>query len=331
MKSGISVGAAKEAALYFDYVLPDDILPYVLGETVDFQELRSESVPLLDKGKLSRVAKCLLPHVRNSQEIVENFTSVTSLALAVSFHSLPEEEVGFPTDLSSGIKLLHQHLTNRGLLGCSVEDALQNRANFRTEIALVRRKLIVESGVDESVSWISDALLRKSIAPRATETTSLGERFALSIKNLHLVDPSQLSWDEIIEFRKDRKALSALRNLRLFFNEDLSDKSQAYIEDKLEQLHDRYCDESKQWRFQLAHRTLSVMFDNSSVLAGTAATLAAAVVGGSLSAAAVAGAVVPIGRVLLEFGRGAMENRTSVEAGAVQYLTQLKELGSKSR
>lgn len=57
--------------------------------------------------------------------------------------------------------------------------------------------------------------------------------FRVSLIGLSLIDTDEASWDQIIEFRKDKKSQMALRRLRIFFDKEYAGKSRHFIENDI--------------------------------------------------------------------------------------------------
>lgn len=151
----------------------------------------------------------------------------------------------------------------------------------------------------------------------------------MSLSGLQLINPSKLSWTEIIEFRKDKAARSALRRLRVFFQEELEGKDIELISDKLALLIDEHERIAKLWGFETLQKSLSVAFTQKSVIASGAAAAAATFAGVPLSAAAAGSLVIPIGSFGLEFARALIDSAKARVSNPTRYLTMLKRLGTK--
>jgi len=145
------------------------------------------------------------------------------------------------------------------------------------------------------------------------------------------VDADRLSWDEVLEFRKDEGSRKALRDLRLFFTENFEGKDQEYVSDKLMQLVDRQEEIAKLWKFETVQKSLSVIFNNQSTLISSASGLAAAFGGAPLVAVAGAALAFPIANCALEFGRIFIDSAKERVDRPSRFLTQLRDLSKAAK
>lgn len=155
-------------------------------------------------------------------------------------------------------------------------------------------------------------------------------KYLVTLKDLNLVDIRNLSWEKLIEFRKDAKSISALRDLRLFFSDNFTDKNTSYISDRLGQLIENHNNSIKLWGFETVQKSLSVALKNQSILASSVGALATQVAGAPLAVAAASGALITLGSCGLEFAKVYIDAKRAQIDNPVRYLTMLKsELPSK--
>jgi hypothetical protein len=122
----------------------------------------------------------------------------------------------------------------------------------------------------------------------------------LSLHGVPMIDTSSTDWEQIIEIRNDAEARRRLRNLRLFLTDTYTGKDRAYVEDDLLRRLDDYDAAHKQLGLKSTIGTLSLLLDAKTLQATAAAGVAGAIFGGPIGAAVAAGAV-EIGKVSLEF------------------------------
>ena len=63
---------------------------------------------------------------------------------------------------------------------------------------------------------------------------------SLTPANIPLIDTSKASWEQILERRKDTRALRKLRKLKMFLQDNYQGKDKDYIEDDLAMRLDKY-------------------------------------------------------------------------------------------
>jgi len=125
--------------------------------------------------------------------------------------------------------------------------------------------------------------------------------FSLILPNLNLIDTSETSWKQILEFRKDNDASKKLRNLRLFFHDNYKGKDRQYIEDDLMKRLDDYEQTRKEWDFQTKTSTIAAILDSKNIQRSFYATLIGAYSGQPIimEGAVIAGTCIEIGKYVL--------------------------------
>jgi hypothetical protein len=145
----------------------------------------------------------------------------------------------------------------------------------------------------------------------AEESTDVSEwdYHMLSLQKVPLIDTRAATWEQIVELRRDESARRRLRNLRLFLTDTYQSKSRAYVEDDLERRLDEYDATRKQLGLSSTIGTLSLVLDSKTLHSAAVVGLSAALLAGPLAALLSAGAV-EVGRLALELAerRAAIKN-----------------------
>ena len=125
--------------------------------------------------------------------------------------------------------------------------------------------------------------------------------FSLILPNLNLIDTSETSWKQILEFRKDNDASKKLRNLRLFFHDNYKGKDRQYIEDDLMKRLDDYEQTRKEWDFQTKTSTIAAILDSKNIQTSLYATLIGVYFGEPIfmGGPLIAGTCIEIGKCVL--------------------------------
>ncbi|TMJ20250.1 MAG: hypothetical protein E6G92_11015 [Alphaproteobacteria bacterium] len=322
MRKIISRGSSKEAALFFDEVFPNDVLVFALAHVSKGDVSGDGCVPMNAGAPDKDVIASLLPKDKKAQRRAYRVGLLESAALIIGLSksnppSSPEEFDTLNEPIAEAMRREFNFDFSYSAISADVDGWLTHLSNLQDAI-------FRQAGFGKAPEWVSESFLVES---DSSDNRSDEALFAMSLSNLALVDSQKLTWDQIIEFRKDNKSRSALRDLRLFFQDDLSGKSPAYISDKLGQLVDRQEKASKLWGFETTQKTLSVAFTNRSILATSAGGIAAAVAGAPLSVAAAAALAIPLGGCVLEFSKAWIEAKKSQIERPTKFLTQLKKLG----
>jgi hypothetical protein len=107
----------------------------------------------------------------------------------------------------------------------------------------------------------------------------VGDTVEVQLIGMGLIDTSNAAWEQIVEFKQDRTSVSALRNLRLLFEEKLRDKSATYIEDYVQVKLEAYEIARRKHGFETATSSLQLIM-NSKTAAGAGAIAAAGMMTG---------------------------------------------------
>lgn len=121
---------------------------------------------------------------------------------------------------------------------------------------------------------------------------------SITLSRLNLINASQAEWRQIIEVRKDSQSHRKLARLRLFFHNNYSDCSFPYIEDDLSRRLEEYEQVSKKFGLKTTLSSLSMLLDAKALQASAAAGLVAGIFGGPV-AGFTAAAAVEIGKVAI--------------------------------
>lgn len=107
---------------------------------------------------------------------------------------------------------------------------------FSRPSLLVPEKYSSSSGIDDAES---DILIR--------------------VSKLEIIDIQKLSWKQILDIRKDHRSRQKLRNLRLFLHANYEGKSSAFIEDDLGKRLDDYRNVCADYGFETRISSISVL------------------------------------------------------------------------
>jgi hypothetical protein len=153
----------------------------------------------------------------------------------------------------------------------------------------------------------------------------VGEKDTVSLvlSNLKLVDAEKLSWEHILEVRRDVKSMAKLRRLRLLFHENYSGKPSSYIEDDLLRRVDEYDETVKEWKLDTVQQSLEMVCSSKS-LAGTAVPAIVAGLFGGMTLAAAVGSGFEVGKIGLSVWKKHRELVKFKNQNPVSYLVELR-------
>jgi hypothetical protein len=323
MRKIVSRGASKDAALYFDVVFPNDLMVSSLGAAgVIDGTAQQNCIPFDDVDYAHKICRSLMPGVKDPERAVffANTLDILDFVVQGAAQGVYKNPEDYYLRSREALHIARQELG----LDLSWSAICEDFSGALDRIRRKKSKIEREAGFSHTPDWISESVLSKAKDHLPITDEPL---FALSLKGLNLVDAEKLSWDQIIEFRKDKESRSALRQLRLFFQDELKSKDLGHITDKLGALAEEQEKAARLWGFETLQKSLSVAFTHKSVLATSAAGLAAGLAGAPLTAAAAATMAVPLGSFSLEFARALIDSAKVKAREPTKYLTMLKKLG----
>jgi hypothetical protein len=314
MKKTVSLKSTKEAALYFEHVLPfDAILAARSPKSSSDGTVLSATFPYEDRKIGEKVAKSLLPKLANHTEIIYKLLGFQAGMLTYAYPPKLIDQEGV-----DNLREVIAYFEREWGVSFSTDDFTTKSDRTRQIIAEKSYSYLSEIGFHDCPTW--------NTANTHESDGNQPNSFEVTISGLNLVNADSLSWDEIIEFRKDEDSWSNLRDLRLFFTENFDGKDADYVQDKLLQLLDRQERTAKRWKFETVQKSLSVALTNQSTILSSMAGLAAAVGGAPLTVAAGAALVVPMGNCALEFSKALIDSSKEKLDRPTKFLSQLKKL-----
>ena len=162
------------------------------------------------------------------------------------------------------------------------------------------------------------------------DTPAMGEKredILLTLAHIPQVDVTHTSWDQILEFRRDKNSVKKLRKLRLFFRENYSGKDHEFIADDLAVRLDDYENTTKDWGFETFRSTLSMLLSSKTLASSGSAALVSILFGVPNVAAAVgiAGALAELGKISLHIAKHRYGLNTLRRDHALSYIIDAKE------
>jgi hypothetical protein len=279
-------GNTKQAALFFDHVIPVSWW-YNLWES----EVDSESGCIWD---LQGIARKLFPpeldgHTLNAALVISSDAAALSWP---DFLSMVEkkylERIGF--------QAAPRFLPEPSRIKRYAKKLNQSRSRLFSLGNLVFKHTPPEIPVPQ---------FHESLA----ETPTASSCTFLTLPSLALIDTEKASWRHIFEFRMDEHARLKLRRLRLFMESVYSGKSKEFIEDDLCMRLQDYENATKEWGFETTMSSLELVLSSKSFMGAAAASASALVLGHPSLAtfAAASGATVELGRISLHVAKRAYD------------------------
>jgi hypothetical protein len=225
----ICLGNLKQAALYYDHVIPlllKDIPGFeyldnknAIGKDIDLGKKVIESLLVSDESHAVQDLVYLAGHKRDG---VFSYPFINSSYRDI-INTESASEIGaynfYKTDSRS--KMRDQPIIGFGLGGGN----LGLRLIKHNEVSI---RGILDKFIEEYK--ISSANI---LFPQSLVNTSPSNDIFLSLSSLPLIDTEKSTWEQIIEIRKDEKSKNNLKQMRVFLSTNYEGKSKAFIEDDL--------------------------------------------------------------------------------------------------
>jgi len=286
-KSVFTFGGSKEAALYFDFVIP---LLLLIDIAEDYGWEVCEPGSEIDMPKFMEhrhLFDNLMPeNIRKGGANFEYWVDVNSKILKSTMDAEHDQDTPF-------IEVLKECLPM-----------------FEMDIFQLVKKLNIKEAV------FSTEL------PFISKSNSVVDDIGVTLANLNLIDTEKISLEKILEFRKDSEAQAKLRRLRLFAYENYTGKSHAYIEDDILLRIDEYDHEVKKWSFETKEAAITTLFNSKVIWGAASGSFIAALAGSpvtSLSTAAI-GTFVELGRITLAISKKRFHARSALRSNPVSYI-----------
>lgn len=299
--TAVAIAGAKDAALYFDYVIPVGVPS--LG-----------SLPEVRHGKL--VAEASLDDVPDVSELRELLP--------------PELRGAKPYELVNGLSMYAIAMQEQLRGGWAAALVNPSLAENVARAAASSDDDFLRGVCGEVVRWTrylheANALGHLAFftgrSPDAEE-----ESPSLTLSALQLVDTTETTWAQISELREDTTRTQQLRNLRLAIFEDYAGKPRGYIRDALEKRIEEYQSAAKFWGLPLKEKMLTVVSNERTTAATMLSTMIAMLTGQSVADVALIGGAFMIGKVALEFAKRKHSIQALSQTNAVAYLVRTRRL-----
>ena len=326
----ICLGPAKEAALYFDHVFPLDLNAHIammfagaMDRTLERKEILSPCVPSISSDEFDAVISSLLGENKLAKG---GYHAQASLALTLFSARVTLGNCGGGPQQMDDLILESEWYAIpefREVLDACYQNGRLERADLYRFGALFE-EIVEAAGFKRCPTWDADRRV-PNISGVPVFSSRMSNDYFAAVSGLAMVDASKVSWEAIIEFRKRKESRAALRDLRLFLENDFEGKDTNFVIDTLLSRIERHEAELKVWGFELANRTLGVAVSKESLLSTSLASLSASLFGAPLTAAAGAAMAITVGSCAVEVGQAIIERKKGKLGDPVRYLTSLKD------
>lgn len=288
----VSLGDLKQAALYFDKILPvfmkDTI--FITSKTYDFL---NHSTTITYRSNLDEKIIANLVLGPDTKEIKLHTTLASNIFGGMMYV------------LEAFVRSRCKGNPYGNLRDKITEFYLQNTeipyADYRTKGVQNFRQYIKYwssfFGVIEPA-----VLLPANAEAQCAKQNSQGEDLVVELVAAKLIDTENLEWEQIYEVRRDEDSRRKLRNLRLFLHEHYSDRSVSFIEDDLARRLEDYEEARKRHGLDTVNSVLSETLSATNLISFLGTGFAASIFGGAIAGIGSA-TILEIGKIALTLDR----------------------------
>lgn len=220
----------------------------------------------------------------------------------------PPPEVSFFCGTEPEISLAVALLIRNGVVEGLIKDLVvkppasaQERAeNEKVIYRIVCKDLREELGLEPTICYANQVSKDAEFRPGPQEV------LASSLSNIKIVNEDRITWDQVLEFRRDDSARRKYRRLIRWIDGELLESDKARVEDLIAKRLEDYEWSLKKHGLRASLGTVSALIDPKFLASTTAATATAAAAGGALWAT-LAAASLTIGRAVVSFGTAAID------------------------
>lgn len=338
LKNALAVGSAKEAALYFNTVVPLDL---IAGATE-----RENAQSIMVQRKPERIVESLLPDVddpmsfyRGHAGIAQAFWDLVGLR---QFHQDTGSCAGFfaldqayVKEARRVVKLIFDE--DLDAIAHDIENGQHDFPEYRQRCNRMLNQGLQNIGFNVFSTW-HDPFYGTSVVNAPDGATLSADTVSVVLQGIDLIDVDKLSWRKILEIRKDKTALTELRDLRLFLHETMVGLEYDVAVDKIEACLNRYRQQVGAWRLETVRKSLLMVVSKEGIGLTALGALASfaltgipvdpATLAATVAAAVKGGAVLNLGgSVAIQFMEARVEKKKldASPDSSIRYLQRLRK------
>lgn len=156
-----------------------------------------------------------------------------------------------------------------------------------------------------------------------------GDDLALEVQlcQVPIIDADALTWEHVLQLRKDPDFTKKLRNFRLLLNEDYQGKQIGYVTDSLLKKIDEYEEACKTNGVRLALSSFQQLLDSKSLLGSLGLVTAGVLLGtpAAVALSSIGAGVIEIGKFTVHFLQKKIELREKSTNDGIAYLMDIRK------
>lgn len=279
-KNALAIGSAKEAAVYFDVVIPFDLSAGMTARELD-QSIACDT-------KRSDILHSLLPEVKDVESFYRGYEGSCNAFWGVVALSKWKEENGSTKDfmdqdvryiefLEECMKLTFDKTVQEMMREIDQESGSGCPKKYRDRCNSMLNNGFESLQIDAYSTWYDQTY--EWPASDETDDSTNEANIVVTLQNFDLVDPERLAWSKILKLREDKKAQSALRDLRLFLYSNLSGMDQEMILNMLYSRYEKFCNATRWWKLDTVKKSLSLIVSKEGLAATSVGALVSIMLG----------------------------------------------------
>jgi hypothetical protein len=265
LKNAVSIGNAKEAALYFDVVVPFDLAAGATARELE-HSIFAQPYP-------ERIVESLLPGIsdpmgfyRGHAGLTQAYWSLVSLRKCHQDTGSCAEFFLCDRDYVSECERLVKMVYKEDIYSIAhdIENGRHDSRAYREQCNRMLVSGLTSIGFEMFSTW-HDPFYGSSSATVSQDTVLTVDTVSVALQGIDFIDADKLSWTDILKIREDKEALRELRKLRSFLHEDLLGKEYGKAIHKIEECFDDYRNQVRAWRLDTVKKTLSMMVSKEGI------------------------------------------------------------------
>jgi hypothetical protein len=326
LKKTVAFGDARVPALFFEHVFPVDTADAIFSNV---KELDAQKQDIANNPRRDAIINDLLPNARKDFKVYSRVNRVLIATLGIDAISrLSQNASSLAKDSMSEFRAGSTIRFISSTINYDIETIMRaigtksGTADIIGRLMSVASKSIDRSYFKGATSWYNSNLIEENLEKEITQ-----EAVSLIYDNILTPSQNSLSWDLILEFRKKPQSMKALRDFRLFLNNNYSDKSAAYIYDDISAKFDKYNQTLREWGIETASSVISTALSKEGVASTALATICGALFHQPVAAAAAAGAGITLLGTTISVATTSWKAHTALQRESpVRYLKEIKKI-----
>ncbi|WP_440959762.1 hypothetical protein ACFELO_06680 [Oceanicaulis sp. LC35] len=325
MSNIIITPSPKEAALYYDYVVPLGLYSNDLPQMFEAFSLLGSNAPHL------------VPEIVGALQSNPDAASKRSAAEAerneIRDQLLPPNLIGRNDDIERLEEAMASQALNTLMRGFFNDIVKNNIVDVKDRFGLLssHAKNISFSATRELVDFLGEVGLRGAILDFPLSNNGPSHNaMELNLCDVNFIDEGKLKWEQVFEIRKDPVSRMKLLNFRKYFYSELSCLSLSQAKEEIERLQGNYLEAAKKHGAEFKLATLKTILESKMALAGVGGVLLSAQSGNwPMLLASTVPITLTVGEIILTAKSAYHEGNELANSHPISYLVTVEKALNK--